>query len=74
MPKYRVLLQALESNVHEVIIESDEELVKTELEEMAMDAFYARDLPPNKKAAVRFNVDGETLEGPEVIKMEEVKE
>jgi len=71
MPKYRVLLQTLEVNVHEVIIESDEDLAKTELEDMALDAFFDKDLPEGKKATVLFSDDGETVEGPEVVGVNE---
>ncbi len=74
MPKYRVLLQVIEANVHEVVIESDGDLTKPDLEEMAMDAFFGRDLPEGKRATLRFNVDGENLEGPDVMQVEEAKE
>ncbi len=74
MPKYRMLLQAVEANVHEVVITSDEALTKAALEDLAVDAFFGRDLPEGVREKTRFNIDGEIIEGPEVYLVEEVKE
>ena len=74
MPKYRVLLQTIEVNTYEVVVESDREPISSDLADLALDAFFGRDLPEGKRATLWFNVDGETLEGPDVVEAEEVKE
>ena len=72
MPKYKVQVQAIEHNVHEVTLEADAPLPKDEVEQIALAALFTADEPPaGVHREVRFNVDGETVEadvlGVEVI-------